>query len=72
MDNRIVFLDTGAKKVVGDCNQISEKPTMSISQASENIPPQAVGHHCCPDCQIKLVCLGSCFLCPLCGYGGCG
>ncbi len=26
----------------------------------------------CPDCQIKLIRLGNCFSCPLCGYGGCG
>jgi len=25
----------------------------------------------CPDCGIKLIRLGHCFTCPLCGYGGC-
>jgi len=30
-------------------------------------------HHpgVCPDCGIQMVRLGSCFTCPLCGFGGC-
>jgi len=26
----------------------------------------------CPDCGAVLIRLGTCFSCPLCGYGGCG
>jgi len=26
----------------------------------------------CPDCGAGMVRLGSCFSCPLCGFGGCG
>ncbi|MCP4706391.1 MAG: hypothetical protein GY865_17470 [candidate division Zixibacteria bacterium] len=62
MDNRFIFLDSEIKKTAVSSNQISKKSDMSISQKSNS----------CPDCQIKLIRLGSCFSCPLCGYGGCG
>jgi len=26
----------------------------------------------CPDCHVRLIRLGACFSCPVCGYGGCG
>lgn len=26
----------------------------------------------CPDCRIKMIRLGGCFSCPLCGLGSCG
>ncbi len=29
------------------------------------------GENHCPDCGIRLVRLGHCFTCPLCGWGGC-
>ncbi|HHI03183.1 MAG: hypothetical protein DRP51_08505 [Candidatus Zixiibacteriota bacterium] len=70
MDNRIIFLDGGSKKVADDCDQISERSVVAISY--ENIPPQEAGRYCCPDCRIRMVRLGNCFSCPLCGYGGCG
>ena len=61
MDNRIMFLNIGAKKINFDNNQISKKVTVSIPRKSNS----------CPDCQVRLVRLGTCFSCPLCGYGGC-
>ncbi len=42
MDNRSIFLDSGAKKIVFDSDQISEKPAISIPQASRNILPPFV------------------------------
>ncbi len=26
----------------------------------------------CPDCRVKMIRLGGCFSCPLCGLGSCG
>ena len=65
MDNRFAFLafiDSERKKIAFESNQVSEKSTPSMSQEINN----------CPDCRIKLIRLGNCFSCPLCGYGGCG
>ncbi len=71
MDNQFPFLNNRTKEIVFESDQISEKPIISIPQAGKNIPPPAVGHHNCPDCRVRLVRLGNCFSCPLCGYGGC-
>lgn len=33
---------------------------------------EIAGRNVCPDCGIRLIRLGSCFTCPVCGWGGCG
>ena len=61
MDNQFPFLDNRTKEIVFESDQISEKRIISIPQESNS----------CPDCLVRLVRLGNCFSCPLCGYGGC-
>ena len=40
---------------------------IKTDEADRNRP----GYLICPDCGIKMIRLGSCFTCPLCGHGGC-
>jgi len=67
MDNQFLFLDSEAKRVTFDIEPISKETEKGSS------PAQAAGCcHICPDCRVRLVRLGNCFSCPLCGFGGCG
>jgi len=55
---------------------VSEKITRQIPKETpvraESISRgDSYGENRCPDCGIRLVRLGHCFTCPVCGWGGC-
>jgi len=52
---------------------IEPKPNITGQRREPFLSPIRIEtNDICPDCQVKLVRLGACFSCPLCGYGSCG
>jgi hypothetical protein len=65
-------IDTGAFAIElydgfadGSPNMFLGEPEQSHDYAVRNVAT-------CPDCGAGMVRLGSCFSCPVCGFGGCG
>ena len=54
--------------LVIESTPISPLPEGALTEHERHLRGDMV----CPDCRIPLVRLGSCFSCPLCGFGGCG
>jgi len=64
MDSRNILFNIESKKSTTENGQQSNQTTAPIEHEYDD--------NNCPDCHIALIRLGSCFSCPICGFGGCG